>query len=235
VIIDGAIRAIRRLGPVRVTLADVAREVGLAPATLLQRFGSKRGLLLAVAEQEAHSVEAFFAGIRAAHRSPLDAMVAAAAGLAHDVDSPESLANLLAFHAIDLGDPQFHCFALDRSRRVLAAYCALIEGAVAAGELAPCSVPRLARSIHAVAGGSLINWSVHRDGALVHWLREDIDTLLAPHRRDARMATPLADLPSPVSPKTRSAPRAVAGPRARHAAADDAAGAPRTSRPLPRP
>ncbi len=34
-------------GPSRFTLADVADAVGLSPATLVQRFGSKRGLLLA--------------------------------------------------------------------------------------------------------------------------------------------------------------------------------------------
>ncbi|MCA1563440.1 MAG: TetR/AcrR family transcriptional regulator, partial [Acidobacteria bacterium] len=41
-----AIQVMARLGPVRLTLADVAREIGLSPATLVQRFGSKRGLLL---------------------------------------------------------------------------------------------------------------------------------------------------------------------------------------------
>ena len=48
-VIAAAARVIGRLGPARLTLADVAREAGLAPATLLQRFGSKRGLLLEVA------------------------------------------------------------------------------------------------------------------------------------------------------------------------------------------
>src|SRR5215831_8245675 len=40
-------RAVTRLGPTRLTLADVADEVGLSAAALVQRFGSKRGLLLA--------------------------------------------------------------------------------------------------------------------------------------------------------------------------------------------
>jgi AcrR family transcriptional regulator len=35
-------RVISSVGP-RFTLADVAREIGLAPATLIQRFGSKKG------------------------------------------------------------------------------------------------------------------------------------------------------------------------------------------------
>ena len=41
-------RVVSRLGP-NLTLADVAKEAGVSPATLMQRFGSKRGLLLAFA------------------------------------------------------------------------------------------------------------------------------------------------------------------------------------------
>ncbi len=46
-ILEAALRALERVGPVRMTLADVASEAGLAPATLVQRFGSKAGLLAA--------------------------------------------------------------------------------------------------------------------------------------------------------------------------------------------
>ena len=49
-ILAATARVIGDLGPAKLTLARVASEVGLAPATLVQRFGSKRGLLLALAE-----------------------------------------------------------------------------------------------------------------------------------------------------------------------------------------
>ena len=44
-ILRAAAEVIGRTGPARFTLAAVASEVGLVPATLVQRFGSKRGLL----------------------------------------------------------------------------------------------------------------------------------------------------------------------------------------------
>src|SRR5207247_1703558 len=47
-LLTAAARAVSQVGPSRLTLADVAREAGVAPATLVQRFGSKRGLLLAL-------------------------------------------------------------------------------------------------------------------------------------------------------------------------------------------
>ncbi|HEX6032044.1 MAG TPA: helix-turn-helix domain-containing protein, partial [Tepidiformaceae bacterium] len=49
-ILAGAARVLSRLGPGRMSLGHVGREVGLSPATLLQRFKSKRGLLLALSD-----------------------------------------------------------------------------------------------------------------------------------------------------------------------------------------
>ncbi len=46
-ILYAAFRAIARLGPSKLTLADVAREANVSAASLVQRFGSKRALLLA--------------------------------------------------------------------------------------------------------------------------------------------------------------------------------------------
>jgi len=43
-LLDRALPVIARAGPTRFTLAEVAKEVGVAPATLLQRFGDKQTL-----------------------------------------------------------------------------------------------------------------------------------------------------------------------------------------------
>src|SRR6266705_415794 len=44
-ILAAAARVMQRRSPAELTLADVAREAGVVPATLIQRFGTKRGLL----------------------------------------------------------------------------------------------------------------------------------------------------------------------------------------------
>ena len=53
-ILAAAFRAIARLGPAKLTLADVAAEANVTAASLVQRFGSKRDLLLAAAADVAN-------------------------------------------------------------------------------------------------------------------------------------------------------------------------------------
>ena len=175
-------RVISRVGPARFTLSDVARESGLSPATLVQRFGSKRGLLLALAEMAKDSVGACFDAVRSGHRSPLDALLAAATEMTRQVKSPEELANGLAFLQIDLSDPDFHALALENARRIEAGYRDLLDAAVEAGELRPCDTLHLARTVGAVSGGSLIAWAIQREGTAEAWVRADLNTLLAPYR-----------------------------------------------------
>ena len=105
-IYQAASRAMSRFGPDKLTLAHVAAEAGIAPATLVQRFGSKRGLLLTLARQVTTGDE--YAAIRAAHTSPLAGLFAVADCMAGMAPTPEVLANHLAYLHVDLTDPEFH-------------------------------------------------------------------------------------------------------------------------------
>jgi AcrR family transcriptional regulator len=182
-ILAATARMISCVGPTRLTLADVGAEVGLAPATLLQRFGSKRGLLIALVEQGVASVDRCFVDVRAASSSALTAVIKAASDLAEHVRTPEELANNLAFFQIDLGDPEFHRLALEHSRRVRAGYRLLLDDAIIEGDLVECDTAALASALQAVAAGSLLNWAIHRDGSVATWVRADIETLVAPYRK----------------------------------------------------
>jgi AcrR family transcriptional regulator len=184
-ILGAAHRAMSRLGPARWTLAEVAREAGLSPATLVQRFGSKRGLMLALWAAAVAGVEACFAELRPAHASPLDALLAAATMMSRHTKSAEEMANHLAYLQIDVSDPEFHPHMLVMSQRTEAGYQTLLDEAVAAREIVPCDTARLARAISAMAGGSLIGWAVFREGTAESWVRGDLETLLAAYRPTA--------------------------------------------------
>src|SRR5216117_3390307 len=95
-ILSATYRVVSRLGP-NLTLADVAKEAGVSPATLVQRFGSKRGLLLALASTAAGGLSQEFARLRAKSRSALGAVIGAGDCMAAMAESPQTFANSLAF------------------------------------------------------------------------------------------------------------------------------------------
>jgi AcrR family transcriptional regulator len=182
-ILEAAGRIIVQRGPGRFTLADVGAEIGLSAAALVRRFGSKRGLMLALARAASDSVDACFAAVRQAHASPLEALLAAATEMTRYISTPEEMANHLAFLQTDLSDPDFYAVMLENARRILDGYRALLDDAVKADELVRCDTARLARAVDAVAGGSLIGWAVYREGTAEAWVRGDLTTLLQPYQQ----------------------------------------------------
>lgn len=172
-------RVVMRLGP-NLTLADVAKEAGVSPATLIQRFGSKRGLLLALTAGGAAGLADEFARMRATSRSPLAAVYGVADCMAAMADTPEMLSNNLAFLQIDLTDPEFHQHALAHSRAMQSELKRLLDEAVARDELQRCETARLARAVQALIGGSLLQWAIDRNGRVADRLRQDLDVLLKP-------------------------------------------------------
>lgn len=180
-ILSATHRAVTRVGPKRLTLADVAREAGVSPATLVQRFGSKRKLLLAFVATGSSEIEAEWARILSlAERSPLEAIYAYAECMAGLAPNPDVLANHMSFLQMDLVDPEFHHHALAQARHTLEFLRKTLDDAVDRRELAPCDTTRLARAVQAIIGGSLMQWAIDREGKLRRRLREDLETLLQP-------------------------------------------------------
>lgn len=181
-ILAAAACALGRVGPSRLTLADVAAEVGLAPATLVQRFGSKRGLLLALAALGPARVAATFRAVREVAESPLSALVTALIALTREIETPEALANHLAFRQVDLGDAEFRVHALAQAEAMREEIRALLDAAVRAGELVRCQTVRVTRAVQTTYDGSLATWVIAREGTLAEWLREDLDLMLQPYK-----------------------------------------------------
>src|SRR5512141_1539436 len=161
-ILDAAVKVVSRTGPERFTLPDVGHAVGLSAATLVQRFGSKRSLLLAMLEQTITLVDERFAAAIADHKSPLDRLYAAAIDRASEFEGPNSLSNRFAFVLIELTDPEFQALAAESGRKAMAAFRKMIEDAVEAGELAQglFDPQHLAETVYAVVIGSMVMWVI---------------------------------------------------------------------------
>ncbi|MFG3000451.1 TetR/AcrR family transcriptional regulator [Streptomyces sp. NPDC048340] len=181
-ILRATARVMGRVGPTGLTLAAVAREVGLVPATLVQRFGSKRGLLLALAERSAKDAGEQAGRVRRAHGSALGALVELTVESVAEMETPDTFANHLAFLCLDLTDPQLHEHALAVHRARAEAIGELLAEAAGAGELRAGTDPAaLSRTVQAVVAGAGLTWAFERRGTLAERLREELALVLSPH------------------------------------------------------
>jgi len=181
-ILAATMRVMQRRGPAQLTLSDVAKEAGVVPATLIQRFGTKRKLLLATCKTGTADVGVQFVAARAKYKSPLKALVELYVQCSSFASTPESMANGLAYLQNDLTDPEFRAITLTQFKAMRKEVRKLLDQAVAAGELWPCDTGQLARLFQQVNGGSMLDWAVFREGQLADWLREDLEALLRPYR-----------------------------------------------------
>jgi len=184
VILRAAAKVMGRVGPAGFTLAAVAHEVELVPGTLVQRFGSKRGLLLALADQSVKDASVFAERARRAHGSALGALEALTAASVTAMATPESFANHLAFLCMDLTDPQLYERALAVHHAQARAIEELLAEAAERGELRDgTDIAALARTVQAITAGAGLTWALEREGTLQQRLQRELDTVLSPYIR----------------------------------------------------
>jgi AcrR family transcriptional regulator len=176
------VRVMQRRGPAELTLREIAREAGVTAGALVQRFGSKRAMVLAHARHAAATGDVGLTVPSPRTSSPLEALRSVTAMYAQLADSPRAAVRNLAYLLNDLADPALrrHLLRLSRAARVW--YEELLTDAVAARELrADADVRALARLIEVTLRGSFLNWTLYREGSAADRLREDLDDMLRPH------------------------------------------------------
>jgi AcrR family transcriptional regulator len=183
------VRVMQRCGPTELTLREIAAEAGVTAGALVQRFGSKRAMLLANARYAAATGDT---GVvpPAPRTSPLETLRSVTAWYAQLATSPRAALRNLAYLHNDLADPVLRRHLLRMSHAARAHYQRLVAAAVDAGELRTDADARaLARTIEVTLRGSILNWTLYRKGAAADWLREDLDAALRPYlaRRTKRV------------------------------------------------
>ena len=174
-----AMRVMSRLGPTQLTLAHIAAEAGLTAGALVQRFGSKRGLLVALSEHFAGSTAEMFRALRATDPSPLGTLYAYADCMAQMGESPEALAHNLAWLQQDLTDPDLRRNLLAHARASRRELQRLVQQGIDEGSLRKDVKPAaLARAVEVTVGGSLMAWALHQEGTATAWVRHDLEALL---------------------------------------------------------
>src|SRR5688500_6954778 len=124
-----------RVGPGQLTLGDIAREAGVTAGALVQRFGSKRQLLVSLAGLMGTGMTEFFSQLRAQHDAPLDVVCAYAECMAKMAKTPGALLRNFAYLQVDLADPELRKQLVAQSRVVYRELAALLTEAVRRGDL----------------------------------------------------------------------------------------------------
>ena len=176
------VRVMQRRGPAELTLREIAAEAGVTAGALVQRFGSKRAMLLAHARYAAATGDVGVPVPQPRTASPLETLRSVTAVHAQLAGSPRAALRNLAYLHNDLADPVLHRQLLRMSRAARVHYEKLVADAVVAGELRPeTNVPALARSIEVTLNGSFLAWTLYREGSAAEWLREDLEATLRPY------------------------------------------------------
>jgi AcrR family transcriptional regulator len=181
-VFTAAYQVMQRLGPGELTLADIAGEAGVTAGALVQRFGSKRDLLLKLSERFSTGTGEMFAALRQAHRSPLATLRAYADCMAGMATTPAALMRNLSYLQIDLTDEDFRKHLEKSARGTRKELQNLVRDAIAARELMPATNARqLARTIEAVIGGSMLSWAHYQEGTAAKYIRDDLNAVLKPY------------------------------------------------------
>ncbi|GLW05693.1 TetR family transcriptional regulator [Microtetraspora sp. NBRC 13810] len=174
-----------RVGPSRLTLADVAREAGVSTGVLVGRYGSKRDLLLGFVRWGL-SEQAFARPMRAAFETaadPVEGLIRAVVRSAGPGTEPGEFANHLAFLHLELADEEFRALLGEHDAAVRAELAGYLRAAVTAGRLVPgADVEALASAVDSIRNGTQITWAMTRSQPLGDAIRRDLTTLLAPYR-----------------------------------------------------
>lgn len=183
-IFEAVLRAMARLHPRDLTLAAIGAEAGMTAGALVQRFGSKRDLMLAMARRGAES-GACAAIPGGGGGSRLIALEAWAEGFARLAESPEAYRRNLAYLQEDLEDPDLRTMLAAQGRANRAALVALIRSAREAGELDESADPEsMARLLEAIVSGGMMSWAHYQEGKASTWIRRLVRDFLKPYRAD---------------------------------------------------
>jgi len=182
-ILNKALKVIIKKGPTAFSLEDISKVVALSPATLLQRFGSKKGLLSRVLE---YSNQKMFKELNKriertlrSEKSSIESIIELLLDFVGAFSKPEQVAQGLDIFKLDILDADLNkvsCeYFLIRKKCLLE----LLSRAKEKGELAKDSdIESLAECLECVWQGTILQWALFKKGKLTEHLRKNLETVL---------------------------------------------------------
>lgn len=183
-VLEKALLVISEKGPETFTLADVGKAVGLAPATLMQRFGSKRALLIKAAKYVPAKLKGDLAKLKAKALPWDEELMILLSDVPEGLGNRQDIANSLGLLKLDMIDPELHPIARELMERLRTRIKELLEQAKLKGELVSnTAVDELAWELDALRHGLVIQWTLSGTGSLQDWLKKGLENYLEGKKR----------------------------------------------------
>lgn len=167
-ILDAAIGILRRGGPVDLTLARVGAAVGLSPATLVQRYGTKNALMRAALLSMWDRLDAATAAADARRPVNIEGAVSMLAALSGGYgESADEHAQGLLLLREDFRDPALRARGVAWGEALTRALGRRLTDD-------PARQPLLGKLMASQWQGCLIWWGFSRDGSLRSYVRREL-------------------------------------------------------------
>ena len=168
-ILDRALPLLAREGPGGFTLASLARETGLASATLLQRFGTKQTLVERAFQQDNMRFAQWVNDLPEGRG--LEATLAVYRTMIEGFHEEPGLEDHLLWLREDIRDPMFNALARERFELFRAA---IIK------RLPPVRLSRneVANMLDAQCHGAIIQWAIEPHGRLSDYVMASLTAVL---------------------------------------------------------
>lgn len=173
------------MGNEHLTLSLIADEVGCSPPALVQRFGSKRALLMKYVAWSTERIRERFDALDDSEVSPLQ-RIKEMVGLPrsarpYEITDPEGLPTSVFMHLAAWNDEAFKPLVEERTALIESELKNLLEQATIAGEIRGCDEQRMARTLMtAFSGAALQAIAVSRE-PIEDRMTQLVDHLLEPY------------------------------------------------------
>lgn len=165
-VLEKALLVISEHGPEKFTLADVGKAVGLSPATLMQRFGSKQELLVLAAKQAYVKLREELEVLEKKNLPWEQELTHLLSSCPEGLCSREEIASSLGILRLDMVDPELHPIA----RSLFEALRKRIQELLKIGKIPNAEIT--AWELDALRHGFIIQWALSGSGTIQKWLEK---------------------------------------------------------------
>lgn len=181
-ILKMVLEVITKVGSTTFSLEDLREKTGLSPATLLQRFGSKKNLLHKAIELSNNDLEDNFTNRVAISKSPIQEIINIYLELSMPFSRPIDVANGLDILKLDITEKKLNKL----TRKYFEIRRKKIESLIILAQekneiTSKINAAELVWVLESLWQGSIMLWALIGEGQIREWLKKRFNTVIKRH------------------------------------------------------